>query len=111
MKLNIDPQWIKRAAELEDGCCVTAISPELLAMIDNKWITIRADLLTPTEAAKSLGVTYAAIKMAVLEKRIEYTQLYGRILFTPEAIEAYRNRTQPEGKKSRGRPRNKVITV
>lgn len=48
MKLNIDPEWLKRMAEKEDAVCVTAMSPEIYGEILSQAFMDAADIEAET---------------------------------------------------------------
>jgi len=63
------------------------------------------ELLTVQDAAKELGVTDISVRAALNDNRLPFIEKYGRKLITRGDVEAYRQRTQPEGKPRVGRPR------
>lgn len=65
------------------------------------------DLLTVEQAAEELGIQPGTLRNAMTEGRIPVVRVFSRRLLTREAIEEYRNRTQPDGTILRGRPRKK----
>ena len=65
--------------------------------------------LTVPEAAERLGVTDRALHKALRAGRIVYARKVGRsYLIDVTALEDYRQRTQPDGEKSKGRPRKQA---
>lgn len=61
-------------------------------------------LYTVQEAAGLLGVGETAIRNAMLDNRLPYEWKYGRKLIKQSDLDAYKQRTQPEGEKRIGRP-------
>ena len=68
-------------------------------------------LLTVHEAAASIGVSDSAIRNATLKRRLPFVVKFGRKLIEQDALEEYRQRTQPDGIKLRGRPHAAKPTV
>lgn len=66
------------------------------------------EYLTVQQAARELDVTDAAIRGAILKKRLNSVVLYGRKLISRGELSAYRSRTRPDGVKPVGRPRRKT---
>ena len=62
-------------------------------------------LLTSREAAYELGVHTATVHKAFQEKRLPFVAMYGRKLISPADLDAYKQRTRPDGEKPKGRPR------
>lgn len=62
-------------------------------------------LLTVHEAAEKIGVSDSAIRNATLEGRLPFVVKFGRKLIEQDALIEYQRRTQPDGQKSKGRPR------
>ena len=62
------------------------------------------NLLTVQQAARLLGVDDNAVRIATKEGRLPYTHALGRKVIHRADLESYRQRTQPGGAKSRGRP-------
>ena len=62
------------------------------------------DYFTVQEAAVNLGVSEAAVRNATLQGRLPYVRKYGRKLISPSDLQLYKERTQPQGIKSVGRP-------
>lgn len=60
--------------------------------------------LTAPEAAARLGIRPETLRNVVRDNRIDYVRIVGRLLFTAEAVEAYRARSQPGGSPKTGRP-------
>ncbi len=65
----------------------------------------RPEILTVVQAAHELGVTAAAVRLAIYDNRLPSQEFYGRKLIARPDLNAYRQRTQPEGVKRVGRPR------
>jgi len=63
------------------------------------------DFLTVQQAASKLSVTDGAIRLALSQGRLPFVEKYGRKLIARPALDAYQQRTQPEGVKKVGRPR------
>ena len=61
-------------------------------------------LLTPKEAAQELDVHIATVHKAFQENRLPFVPLYGRKLITRTDLDAYKQRTRPNGEKPKGRP-------
>lgn len=59
-------------------------------------------------AAKSLGITRAALYKSITDGRIESKRMAGYVVITPLALEEYRLRTQPDGVPSKRKPRKAV---
>ena len=53
--------------------------------------------MTIPEAASALGVTEAALRIAITKGRLNARGLYGRRLIHVQELAAYKARTQPEG--------------
>ena len=64
-------------------------------------------LYTVRETAAKIGVTESAIRNATLQGRLAFIVRYGRKLISEADLQDYQRRTQPEGKKTSGRPRLK----
>lgn len=64
-------------------------------------------LYTVRETATKIGVTESAIRNATLQGRLAFIVRYGRKLISEADLQDYQRRTQPEGKKTSGRPRLK----
>ncbi len=62
-------------------------------------------LLTAREAAQELGVHVGTVHNAFQESRLPFIALYGRKLISRIDLEAYKQRTRPNGGKPKGRPR------
>ncbi len=62
-------------------------------------------LLTAREAAQELSVHTGTVHKAFQENRLPFVALYGRKLISRAALDAYKERTRPDGEKPRGRPR------
>ena len=62
------------------------------------------EMLTVVQAAKELGVTPGAVRLAIYDKRLPSEEFYGRRLIKRPDLETYRLRTQPDGAKRIGRP-------
>lgn len=65
----------------------------------------RPEILTVVQAANELGVTAAAVRLAIYDNRLPSREFYGRKLIARPDLNAYRQRTQPDGVKRVGRPR------
>ena len=63
------------------------------------------ELLTVVEAAHELCVTPPAVHSALYEGRLPCVVKYGRKLIARPDLDAYKQRTQPNGVKKVGRPR------
>ena len=63
------------------------------------------DLLTAPEVCNELSISRGAVHNAMTEGRLPFTVMYGRKLISRTDLDAYRQRTRPEGEKPRGRPR------
>lgn len=63
------------------------------------------EFLTVQQAASQLSVTDGAIRLALSQGRLPSVQKYGRKLIARPDLDAYQQRTQPEGVKRVGRPR------
>jgi excisionase family DNA binding protein len=68
---------------------------------------VEEEYLTVKETATLIGVSPSSIWQAIRENRLPCVTRYGRKLVIREDVEAYRQRTQPDGVKSKGRPRKK----
>jgi len=64
---------------------------------------VEEEYLTVKETATLIGVSPSSIWQAIRENRLPCV----RKLVIREDVEAYRQRTQPDGVKSKGRPRKK----
>jgi excisionase family DNA binding protein len=62
------------------------------------------NLLTVQQVASQLGVTDGAIRLALSQGRLPFSEMYGRKLITHADLEAYRQRSRPNGEKRIGRP-------
>lgn len=62
-------------------------------------------LLTVQQAATELGITDGAVRLALSQGRLPSIEKFGRKLIERADINAYRQRTQPDGVKKAGRPR------
>ncbi len=62
-------------------------------------------LLTAREAAEELGVHVGTVHNAFQDNRLPFVALYGRKLIRRADLEAYKQRTRPDGVKPLGRPR------
>ena len=62
-------------------------------------------LLTVQQVAAELGVTDGAIRLALSQGRLSSVEKFGRKLIERADMDAYRQRTQPDGVKKAGRPR------
>jgi len=62
------------------------------------------DYLTVRQSALKLGVSETAVRNATLQGRLPYSVLYGRKLVATVDLQSYKDRTQPRGIKSVGRP-------
>jgi excisionase family DNA binding protein len=67
--------------------------------------TANGDYLTIQEASGFLGISEGAVRIAILEKRLPFVTKYGRKLIKQSDVDAYKQRTQPEGVKRTGRPK------
>jgi excisionase family DNA binding protein len=57
------------------------------------------------EAAEYLGVTQAAIRVAIHEKRLPLVEDRGVKWIPKQAVYEYRERTNPAGNRGKGRPK------
>jgi excisionase family DNA binding protein len=62
------------------------------------------DFLTVQQAASRLRVTDGAVRLALSQGRLPFVEKYGRKLIAHPDLNAYQQRTQPEGVKKVGRP-------
>ena len=67
------------------------------------------ELMTVTEAASWLQIAYGTVHAAISEGRLPFETVHGRKMLRREALLEYQKRTQPDGSKTRGRPRNLSI--
>lgn len=63
------------------------------------------DYFTVQEAAQELGITEVSARSALNRKRLPFVVMFGRNLITRPDLDAYKQRTQPEGVEKVGRPR------
>ena len=63
------------------------------------------EMLTVPQAARELGVTQGSVRIAIYEGRLPCVEMYDRKLITRPDLDAYKQRTQPDGVKKVGRPR------
>jgi hypothetical protein len=71
----------------------------------NEGVEMDTDkLMTAEEAAPLIGIEVGTLRNAMTEGRIEVVNKFGRRLLTPEAVAAYKARTQPDGEIKKGRP-------
>ena len=63
------------------------------------------EMLNVTQAASELEVSEAAIRRAILDNRLPFQWQEGRKVVTRADLDAYKQRTRPDGEKPRGRPR------
>jgi excisionase family DNA binding protein len=63
------------------------------------------DLLTAEQAAALLGIAPGTVRAVMTKGRIPVVKIYGRRLLRKEDVEAYKERSQPEGKPVTGRPK------
>jgi hypothetical protein len=63
------------------------------------------DLLTVPQTAAELGVTRSAVHIALAEGRLPFVVKYQQKLVSRPDLDAYKQRTQPEGVKRVGRPK------
>ncbi len=63
------------------------------------------DLLTVQQVAKMLNITEGAIRTALSENRLPFTEKYGRKLIARADVLAYQQRTRISGDKPKGRPK------
>ena len=61
--------------------------------------------MTVPQVSRELGVTGGAIHIAITLGRLPCVVRYGRKLIARTELDAYRQRTQPDGVKKVGRPR------
>ena len=62
------------------------------------------EYLTIPEAMKELDAASQTIHTAMTEGRLPFIVKYGRRLVSRADLEAYKQRTRPDGEKPRGRP-------
>ncbi len=60
--------------------------------------------LTVQEVARELQVSDGAVRTAILEGRLPSTIAFGRKIVSRADLDAYKQRTRPEGEKPKGRP-------
>jgi excisionase family DNA binding protein len=65
------------------------------------------DYLTVMQAAREIGVSEGAIRDAIKRKAIPYEEALGRKVIKRSDLDAYKQRTQPNGEPARGRPRTR----
>ena len=63
------------------------------------------EYLTVQDAAAALGITEVSVRSALNRSRLPFVEKYGRKLITRADLDAYRQRTQPDGVKRVGRPK------
>ena len=63
------------------------------------------EYLTVQDAAADLGITEVSVRSALNRSRLPFVEKYGRKLIARADLDAYRQRTQPDGVKKVGRPR------
>jgi excisionase family DNA binding protein len=61
-------------------------------------------LLTARDAAEELGIHVATVHRAFQDNRLPFIALYGRKLIRRSDLDAYKQRTRPNGLKPKGRP-------
>ena len=64
------------------------------------------EYLTVQDAAADLGITEVSVRSALNRSRLPFVEKYGRKLIARADLAAYKQRTQPDGMKKVGRPRN-----
>ena len=62
------------------------------------------EYLTVPEAVALLGSTDSSIRTAMRQGRLPFIVKYGRKLIARADLDAYKQRTRPNGEKPRGRP-------
>ena len=67
-------------------------------MIDEHYLTVQ-------EVAAELGLAETTIRTSVAKGNLPFTMKFGRKLIDRADMDAYRQRTQPDGVKKVGRPR------
>ncbi|MGI4791344.1 MAG: excisionase family DNA-binding protein [Janthinobacterium lividum] len=65
----------------------------------------KAQYLTVQEVAVELGVHEQTVRIALLENRLPFVMMLGRKAIGRADLDAYKQRTRPNGEKPRGRPR------
>jgi len=68
-----------------------------------------ADLITVQEAATLLNTHPQAVFNALREGRLRGEKVLGRIVLKRSEVEAYLQRTRPDGVKPRGRPKKATV--
>ncbi len=63
------------------------------------------DLLTVAEIAAELKVADGTVRTAIRKGHLPSQRKYGSILVTRADLDAYKQRTRPDGEKPRGRPK------
>lgn len=63
------------------------------------------DYLTIPQVSRELGAAAQTVHTAISEGRLPFVVKYGRKLVARADVEAYRERTRPDGEKPKGRPR------
>ncbi len=61
-------------------------------------------MLTVPEVAQELGITQGAVRNAIYEQRLPSVRMLGRPIVKRSDLEAYIQRTRPNGEKPKGRP-------
>lgn len=64
------------------------------------------ELLTINEVAGTLGIHPQSVYQAIRENRLPFVRRYDKKLVALSDVEAYRQRTQINGIKPKGRPRS-----
>jgi len=65
---------------------------------------VTEEYLTVQDAAAALGITEVSVRSALNRSRLPFVEKYGRKLIARADLDAYRQRTQPDGVKKVGRP-------
>lgn len=65
------------------------------------------DYVTQEKAAELLGIKLQSVRNQIALGNLPTTTFFGERVIPKAAIEAYRQRTQPDGEPKRGRPRKK----
>ena len=69
------------------------------------YLSVIDEYLTVQDAAAALGISEVSVRSALNRSRLPFVEKYGRKLIARAALDAYRQRTQPDGVKRVGRPR------
>lgn len=69
------------------------------------------DYVTIKDAAEYLGVSQQAVCNAIAQNRLPHEAKYGKKLIPVDAMVAYKLRSQPNGEKTKGRPKSIVAAT